>query len=397
MAAEKNHRAVVLTALPVEYEAVRASLKDVRDVEHPRGTLYEVGTVGSFEVAICMTGPGNPMAALEAERAIEHFDPRILLFVGVAGGLKDVNLGDVVASTKVYGYTSGKAAEEFLPRPALGESAYRLVQRAHAVAREEQWSRSPRAFVAPIAAGEAVISDSRSTLFAFLRHSYSDALAVEMEGFGALRAVYANHPVEGMVIRGISDRIDGKVEADKAGWQKIAAENAARFAFGLLKHLSNKAAEIENPPLRTVKIGGPEVVLLAADADERLLARLVAHFSILEYEGLITLWHRGRVQVGRRLQDELEAHVGSAKIILILLSPDFFQQHQTELELALQQQQRGAVVVPVNLRPMAAIGQTFRGMIALPRDGRAVTMWKNTDDSFREITDEVHKLLKTVC
>lgn len=388
-----NNRVVIQTALPIEYAAVRAQLSEIRSVSHPRGTLYEVGTAGSYEVAICQTGVGNPIAAIEAERAIAHFDPAILLFVGVAGGLKDVNLGDVVAATKVYSYASGKAAAEFLPRPSMGESSYRLVQRAQVVAREEQWTKSPRAFVAPIAAGESVLSDSRAELFRFLQQNYSDALAIEMEGYGALRAVYASHPVEGMVIRGISDRIDDKTNADKAGWQKNAAENASRFAFGMLKLPGGFVRE--NSPVSLPRQGAPEVVLLAADADEKYLNRMEAHLNILEHQGLLKVWHRGKVVLGRRMQDELERHVSEAAILLTFLSPDFFQHHQAELSLAFEQQNRGGIVIPINVRPMAGIRETFRGMVALPRDGRALSTWKNLDEACCDVAEEVLKLIRS--
>jgi nucleoside phosphorylase len=46
-------------------------------------------------------GPGNAGAAAIAVRALEHYKPHVALFVGVAGGIKDVAIGDVVVATKV--------------------------------------------------------------------------------------------------------------------------------------------------------------------------------------------------------------------------------------------------------------------------------------------------------
>jgi nucleoside phosphorylase len=135
--------AVILTALSVEYLAVRHHLTALQEVTHSQGTIYEKGQFmangKTWEVGIVEIGAGNPGAASEAERAIAHFKPKVILFVGVAGGIKDIELGDVVASTKIYAYESGKAGEVFQPRPEIGLSAYALEQRARAEARKTDW------------------------------------------------------------------------------------------------------------------------------------------------------------------------------------------------------------------------------------------------------------------
>jgi nucleoside phosphorylase len=245
-----NQRAVILTALGVEYKAVQSHLTNLVEEVHPKGTVYQKGRfeVGeqSWEVGIAEIGAGNHTAAAEAERAISHFNPSVALFVGVAGGVKDVAVGDVIAATKVYGYESGKVEKTFLARPEVGESSYSMIQRARAVARSAEWRARidhdytdsvPRSFVGAIAAGEKVIAEVESDLFKFIKTQYNDTLAVEMEGRGFLAAAHANQPVKALIVRGISDLINNKSDLDDAMRQEIAARHASAFAFEVLAKL----------------------------------------------------------------------------------------------------------------------------------------------------------------
>lgn len=254
-------RVVLLTALPLEYQAVRAHMSNLQSKKY-NDTHYEVGTFStlnqSLEVLLRLTGQGTDKASSETQRALTYFEPQIAMYIGVAGGIKDVSLGDIVVGTKVYGVEGGKAAETFHPRPEAFQSHYPLVEQAQTEALKFDWTKRikdvpfpaqpPRVFVAPLATGDKVVAASQAPAFQLLKSNYSDALAVEMEGVGFLTAVHSHQKVMGLVIRGVSDLIDGKEAADKSNWQARAAAYAAAFAFEVLY---NFAFNLETDPYAT--------------------------------------------------------------------------------------------------------------------------------------------------
>lgn len=237
---------VIITALDVETRAVLRQL-GATTVETVGGTGFFRGRVEGWDVAAVEAGPGNSGAAAIAVRAIAHYKPDIAIFVGVAGGVKDVAIGDAVVATKVYGYESGKdMAKGFQPRPDVQQTAHELEQRARIIRQSDDWKKrldpalshdKPAVYVAPIAAGEKVVASKRAATAKLIREHYGDTLAVEMEGSGFLKGVHISHPTKGCVIRGISDLLSKKSEADKAGSQPRAVDVASAVAFEMLSGL----------------------------------------------------------------------------------------------------------------------------------------------------------------
>jgi nucleoside phosphorylase len=243
----RKPRVVILTALLVERQAISSHLLQLHEEIHPEGTVYWSGIFPCkgciWDVKLVEIGPGNSGASFETERAISYFNPDVTFFTGVAGGLKDVRIGDVVAATRVYNYESGKASVTFQPRPEVGNSTYRMVSRARAEVGSKDWLRrikgampilEPKVHVGPIAAGEKVVSSIRSTTYELLQANYGDVLAIEMEGHGFLSTTHTHQFVNALVIRGISDLIEGKSEADATNSQELASRHASAFAFQIL-------------------------------------------------------------------------------------------------------------------------------------------------------------------
>jgi nucleoside phosphorylase len=239
--------AVMITALPLEADAVKAHLTNPQ-WEGRNGHQYLIGTFDApdggpiWTVAVHVCEMGTNAAAASTTEAVGEFKPEVAMFVGIAGGRKDVVLGDVVVASKVYGYHSGKSGDTFQPRPNAPEPTFKMRQYANRLIVDRQWQsrivppteEHPRAVLGPIAAGEHVVVSTRSHTAELLDSIYSDTIAIEMEGVGFLEAVLRNPEVNSLVVRGISDLLDGKEQADATGSQLRGAAHAAAFAMELL-------------------------------------------------------------------------------------------------------------------------------------------------------------------
>ncbi|MGW4625166.1 5'-methylthioadenosine/S-adenosylhomocysteine nucleosidase family protein [Streptomyces rubiginosohelvolus] len=248
---------VVLTAIGLEYEAVRAHLVAPRRVIH-QGSWFEAGEVtgSGRQVVLGEVGPGNLRTAAFAEQGRARFEPRAIIFVGVAGSLKpDVKLGDVVVADKIYAYDGSKqVSSAVFARPAAWEPSHDLLQTAKHSLRGAAWTdrvqkslfrsdRQPEVHFKPVAAGETVLNSLDSPLRERLTTVFNDAVAVEMESAGLAVAGILGK-VDVLAIRGISDCADGhKASADAGGSQRIAAAHAAAAAMTVIAALPDDGGE----------------------------------------------------------------------------------------------------------------------------------------------------------
>ena len=251
---------VVLTALNLEYKAMRAHLMDVQRIAHQRGgTGFEVGVLpgARLPVALVRTGQGNASAGVIAERAIEAFEPAAVMFVGVAGGLKDdVELGDVVVATRVYAVHGAKEQDgRSLARPRAFEADHELLDLAQHLDAAGMWESGGAAGVSirlhfePVASGEVVLNSRDTPLARQLYEHFNDAAAVEMESAGVAQAAHLNRGLAMLTVRGISDKADGrKHAADAAGGQPQAAARAALVAVAVLREFAAGRPSDNGPP-----------------------------------------------------------------------------------------------------------------------------------------------------
>ncbi len=145
-----------------------------------------------------------------------------------------------------------------------------------------------------------------------------------------------------------------------------------------------------------------EIFISYAHADEALRKELGKHLSLLQQHGLIASWYDRLIPTGVEWSDEIDAHLNSAQIILLLISADFLASrycYSREMKRALERQKAGeARVIPVILRPVDWEQEpSLSKLQALPTNAKAVTTWPTPptyDEAFTDIARGIRNVVE---
>src|SRR5436305_14218404 len=98
------------------------------------------------------------------------------------------------------------------------------------------------------------------------------------------------------------------------------------------------------------------VFISYAHEDELLRQQLDTHLSLLRRQELISDWHDRQILAGDDWRRDIDQHLETASIILLLISPDFLASdycYEIEMQRALERHKLGeARVIPIILRPV---------------------------------------------
>src|SRR5579871_1216010 len=127
--------------------------------------------------------------------------------------------------------------------------------------------------------------------------------------------------------------------------------------------------------------------------DEELRETLETHLSPLKRQGVIAGWHDRRISAGTEWADQIDEHLNSAQIILLLISADFLASdycYDKEMTRAMERHEAGAArVIPIILRPCDWHGAPFGKLQALPKDAKPITDWSNRDAAFLDVAQGI--------
>jgi hypothetical protein len=157
-------------------------------------------------------------------------------------------------------------------------------------------------------------------------------------------------------------------------------------------------ADISSHPL---SLENPLEIFLSCDySDEALVNTLIEHMASLKREKIIHAWYRHNIQAGQISSDEINYHLDSANIILLLISSSFLASddlYNSELKHAMQLHAAGkAHVIPIILRPSDWQNTSFGDFLPLPSEGKPVTEWENRDAAFLNIVQGIREVIKEI-
>lgn len=249
---------LILYAFAEEGELL-AKTMTIEKTDRHLGRTVHVGKLAGKPVVLAASGIGMTNAAMTTQRMIDIYNPKAVLFSGIAGGIDSaVHIGDIVVAGKWvehdYGYVG---ADGFEYRPIgvyvpVDDSVYRMdgfpvdsvlsavagQVIADSLKLESIGERAPQLVLGGIGASGNSFIDSREKrewLFATFR-----ALVVDMESAAVAQVCLVNNkPV--LIFRSASDLAGGSgsetADVQLEQFFQVAASNSAKVVMATLERL----------------------------------------------------------------------------------------------------------------------------------------------------------------
>jgi TIR domain len=160
-----------------------------------------------------------------------------------------------------------------------------------------------------------------------------------------------------------------------------------------------KISTSPQPEKGSPTVVGPKALFYSySHKDLKLRQSLEEHLSVMQRQGLISGWHDRKITAGKERNETIDKNLNEAHIILLLISSSFLASDYcwgVEMKRTLERHERGeATVIPVILRKCDWRGAPFGKLQVLPRNGKAITSWKNRDEAFTEVAFDIRRTLE---
>ena len=223
----------ILGAMEIEIQPILDKLDIYETIEYANNKYY-LANYQDKELVIAYSKIGKVFSSLTATIMIERFGVEALLFTGVAGGLQDLKVGDMIAATATvqhdvdvtaFGFPYGK-----IPISEVEiTTSTRLLKQAQNIAKELDL----KLHTGVIATGDQFVHCAERKDFVIKEF---DAKAIEMEG-ASVNLICNEMGVASLILRSISDTADGDAPENFDEFAKMAAKRSANFIMRMLSNI----------------------------------------------------------------------------------------------------------------------------------------------------------------
>jgi hypothetical protein len=131
--------------------------------------------------------------------------------------------------------------------------------------------------------------------------------------------------------------------------------------------------------------------------DEALREDLEGQLAILKNLKKIDIWQDRAIKAGDEWNQQILRAIDSANIIVLLVSPRFMASDfcfNKEMPRAMKRhEQKSARVIPVILAPCPWKQAPFARLGVLPRDGKPVSDWPNSDSALHNVAEGITRVV----
>lgn len=134
------------------------------------------------------------------------------------------------------------------------------------------------------------------------------------------------------------------------------------------------------------------VFVLCHRRDEKHRDALLAQLAALEYQGLVDIWHEGKVEGGDDRDVEIERRLREAEIILLLVTHNWPALGKP-LKLAMERQAAGTRLIPIRAAPAIDFAPLAR-IEPLPHDERPISQLPDPEQGWYEVALGVQRVVE---
>jgi pterin-4a-carbinolamine dehydratase len=137
-----------------------------------------------------------------------------------------------------------------------------------------------------------------------------------------------------------------------------------------------------------------------AHQDKALQSQLLRHLSRLIQTGQVIPWDDEEILPGVEWKQEIDNHLKTADIIVLLVSPNYMSSAYCsgeEMPVALRRYEAKEVqVLPVILRPTDWRETPLGQLQVLPTNGKSVVEWRDRDQAFQDVAKGIAKVVTSL-